>query len=437
MFPESKFPKEMLKIPSFILGGILILTGLISYLVQDPSLSIKLTGPWASDAEFVLSDGTQEVMLDFMPCDDSAGENVWWIVHKLNERHAKEINEKNYARKAGRMEGEMESFWYASSSGETLAGLLQESENYSNAGTENYEPIEWPEIDVEKAKLRFIYNNLGGADGPVTLSSTNWENVLNAPENGESLEFGKSWTAFIPGIIGLLLILLAIAADKAPNAKKHIMHVAVLIALLGFLSIAKMVFGAFAEMSWWRGEPYLIYEASSLKPTSMLLSAGLLLIYVILCVVSFITARKEMAAQAARDAAKKAAVLKKASKRDSIDDEAKPKDGKPPASKESQAGTESKKDTDGKATPSADTKAPAGTPKDSGQPQKAPSSSEPAKPSARPTSHSEEKKEQAPAPSAEKTEPAEKSVEQRKTPTENKEGSDKPASSPEKTPENS
>ena len=101
--------------------------------------------------------------------------------------------------------------------GETR-GLLQESENYSNLKTENYEPIEWLEIDVEKAKLRFIYINLGGAEGPVTLTSTNWENVLNAPENGESLEFGKSWTAFIPGIIGLILILLAIAADKAPNA---------------------------------------------------------------------------------------------------------------------------------------------------------------------------------------------------------------------------
>ena len=318
----------MLKIPSFILGGILILTGLISYIVQDPSLSIKITGPWASDAEFVLSDGDHEVMLDFMPCDDSAGENVWWIVHKLNEGHAKGINENNYARKSGRMQGDPESFWYASSSGATLGGLLQESENYSNAGTDNYEPISWSEIDVEKAKIRFIYNNMGDSVGPVTLTSTNWENVLNAPENGEALEFGKSWTAFIPGIIGLILILLAVAADKAPNAKKHIMHVAVLIALLGFLSIAKMVFGAFAEMSWWRSEPYLIYEASSLKPTSMLLSAGLLLIYVILCVVSFITARKEMAAQAARDAAKKAAVLKKAAKRKPIDDEPKPKDGK-------------------------------------------------------------------------------------------------------------
>lgn len=311
----------MLKVPSFILGGILILTGLVGYLAQDLSLSIKLEGPWASDAEFVLSDGDQDVLLDFMPCDDSAGENVWWIVHKVNEGHAKQINADNYARSSGRMEGEPKSFWYASSTGETLKGMLQESENYSNAGTEKYESIPWAEIGVDKAKIRFIYNNMGGVDGPVTLTSNNWENVIDAPDAGESLEFGKSWTAFIPGIIGLILILLAVAADKAPNAKKHIMHVAVLIALLGFLSIAKMVFGAFAEMSWWRSEPYLIYEASSLKPTTMLLSAGLLLIYVILCVVSFITARKEMAAQAARDAAKKAAVLKKASKRESLDDE--------------------------------------------------------------------------------------------------------------------
>ena len=311
----------MLKVPSFILGGILILTGLVGYLAQDLSLSIKLEGPWASDAEYVLSDGDQDVLLDFMPCDDSAGENVWWIVHKVNEGHAKQINADNYARSSGRMEGEPKSFWYASSTGETLKGMLQESENYSNAGTEKYESIPWAEIGVDKAKIRFIYNNMGGVDGPVTLTSNNWENVIDAPEAGESLEFGKSWTAFIPGIIGLILILLAVAADKAPNAKKHIMHVAVLIALLGFLSIAKMVFGAFAEMSWWRSEPYLIYEASSLKPTTMLLSAGLLLIYVILCVVSFITARKEMAAQAARDAAKKAAVLKKASKRESLDDE--------------------------------------------------------------------------------------------------------------------
>ena len=427
----------MLKIPSFILGGILILTGLISYIVQDPSLSIKLTGPWASDAEFVLSDGNQSVMLDFMPCDDSAGENVWWIVHKLNESHAKDINQKNYARKAGRMEGKEESFWYASSSGDTRRGLLQESENYSNAGTENYEPIDWPKIDVDKAKIRFIYNNMGDSEGPVTLSSNNWENVLNAPENNKSLEFGKSWTAFIPGIIGLILILLAVAADKAPNAKKHIMHVAVLIALLGFLSIAKMVVGAFAEMSWWRSEPYLIYEASSLKPTSMLLSAGLLLIYVVLCVVSFISARKEMAAQAARDNAKKAAVLKKASNRKSIYDEVKPKEGKSSGSKESPIATEAKKDkttpqkdVDTKAASSSETKLSDSSPNESSQSSKASSSAEPAKPSKKPST--EDKKGQSPVSSTEKTEPTKKVAEEPKSPPVKKEDADKPTSSPDK-----
>jgi uncharacterized membrane protein len=361
----------MLKIPSFILGGLLILTGFISFLAQDQSLSIKLTGPWASDAEFVLSDGDQEVMLDFMPCDDSAGENVWWIVHKLNEGHAKDINEDNYARKAGRMEGEPKSFWYASSSGDTLGGLLQESENYSNAGTDNYESIPWSEIDIEESKVRFIYNNVGGSEGPVTLTSNNWENVLNAPEVGEALEFGKSWTAFIPGIIGLILILLAVAADKAPNAKKHIMHVAVLIALLGFLSIAKMVFGAFAEMSWWRNEPYHIYEASSLKPTSMLLSAGLLLIYVILCVVSFITARKEMAEQASRDAAKKAAVLKKAANRKDTPDTKAQSEKK---ATESESKDTIKKDAPEKKDAPTDKKPSEQTEEKSEQPEKAPPS---------------------------------------------------------------
>ena len=423
----------MLKVPSFILGGILILTGLVGYLAQDLSLSIKLEGPWASDAEYVLSDGDQDVLLDFMPCDDSAGENVWWIVHKVNEGHAKQINADNYARSSGRMEGEPKSFWYASSTGETLKGMLQESENYSNAGTEKYESIPWAEIGVDKAKIRFIYNNMGGVDGPVTLTSNNWENVIDAPEAGESLEFGKSWTAFIPGIIGLILILLAVAADKAPNAKKHIMHVAVLIALLGFLSIAKMVFGAFAEMSWWRSEPYLIYEASSLKPTTMLLSAGLLLIYVILCVVSFITARKEMAAHAARDAAKKAAVLKKASKRESLDDESRndskknstAKGSKSEPSKEKDAKKDpacAKKETENKSV-SSDS-----TPKE----EKAADKTETVeKPASTPSKDSKVKKDDAPKassndePSPEKKEADKPSTEDKVEPKRNSDKSDK------------
>ena len=46
-------------------------------------------------------------MLDFMPSDESAGENVWWIVHKLMKAMLS-VNEDNY-RKAGRMEGDLQS----------------------------------------------------------------------------------------------------------------------------------------------------------------------------------------------------------------------------------------------------------------------------------------------------------------------------------------
>ena len=54
----------MLKIPTFILGGLLILTGLAGYLFQDAGLSLKLTGPLADDAEFTLSDGNDSVVVD-------------------------------------------------------------------------------------------------------------------------------------------------------------------------------------------------------------------------------------------------------------------------------------------------------------------------------------------------------------------------------------
>ena len=301
----------MLKIPSFILGGLLVLTGLTGYFAQDPSLSIKLSGPWSSDAEFTLSDGTHSHVMDFIPCN-SAGENVWWIVHKLNDTHAKKASLENYQSAKGSSSKPVQSFWYASASGDTLSGMFQESENYSNAGTDDYESVPWSEIDVEEAKLRLIYNNAASVSGPATLTSTDWTNVINAPAAGESLEFGKSWTALIPSILGLLLIGFAIGADKAPNAKKHVMHTAVLVGLLGFLSVVGKVGSAFSEMGWWRGEPYMIVGASSLKPTTMLLTAGLLLIYLILCIVSFVSARKEMAAQAALEAARKATEEEKA-----------------------------------------------------------------------------------------------------------------------------
>ena len=186
------------------------------------------------------------------------------------------------------------------------------------------------ETDANRSTVRLVYKNFTGNTNPVTLTSTNWTNVESKVElkPGDSLEFYKSWTAFIPGIIGIILIALVQAAEIKPNAKKHIMHVAVLIGLIGFIMLAfRMLPSAMSEMNWLKGETYGIIHASSLKSTVMLASAGLLLVFVILCVVSFITARKEMAAQAKAEAEKKKKVLDKVkSKNEDADTENKKSD---------------------------------------------------------------------------------------------------------------
>ncbi|MFP6886995.1 MAG: hypothetical protein VB997_05510, partial [Opitutales bacterium] len=60
------FP-AMLKIPTFVLGGLLILTGLVGYLFQDPGLSLTITGSLDDNANLKLSDGGRSVPINFQP----------------------------------------------------------------------------------------------------------------------------------------------------------------------------------------------------------------------------------------------------------------------------------------------------------------------------------------------------------------------------------
>ena len=285
----------------------MILTGLAGYLFQDIGLSLKLTGPIADDAEFTLSDGNDSVSVDLgFPSSKSAGEYAFWIVHRLNQNHAKDRSQANYAVDQGSTAYETQSFWHASSKGDTQEALVVHAETGELGNL--------AETDANRSTVRLVYKNFTGNTSPVTLTSTNWTNIESKTElkPGDSLQFSKSWTAFIPGIIGIILIALVQCAEMKPNAKKHIMHVAVLIGLVGFIMLAfRMLPGAISEMNWLKGETYGIIHASSLKATTMLASAGLLLVFVILCVVSFITARKEMAAQAKAEAEKKKKVLNK------------------------------------------------------------------------------------------------------------------------------
>ena len=277
----------------------MILTGVAGYFLQDLGLSINLKGPLAENAKLTLTDGneTHEIDLGY-PSSDAAGEHAYWLIERLNTNHSKNASHMSYAVDQGSDRYKKKSFWYASSTGETLDALLQDAENLQNSNNRNYQstPITWAKVDVNSSKVKFVYKNEAGNSGPVTLEVSNWKNIdIETPPEGNKLEFKRSWTALIPGIIGLVLIGLVLGAEKKPSIRMHVMHVAVLVGLAGFIMVSLKTVGAVSEMNWLKHEPNAIIQTSVLKPACMLTSAGLLLIFVILCIISFIQARKEMA----------------------------------------------------------------------------------------------------------------------------------------------
>ena len=90
-------------------------------------------------------------------------------------------------------------------------------------------------------------------------------------------------TALIPCAFGILFVLFGLLAFKE-KLRKHVMHAAVLIALLAFLGTAR----ALTHL------PEL-FNGTAEKPASIItqsLNAGLSILYIILAVRSFIQARR-------------------------------------------------------------------------------------------------------------------------------------------------
>ena len=90
-------------------------------------------------------------------------------------------------------------------------------------------------------------------------------------------------TALIPCVFGVLFLIFGLLARK-DNLRKHLMHAAVLIALLAFLGTARSL-SHLPEL----------FNGTAEKPASIItqsLNAGLSLLYIILAVRSFIQARR-------------------------------------------------------------------------------------------------------------------------------------------------
>jgi hypothetical protein len=100
-----------------------------------------------------------------------------------------------------------------------------------------------------------------------------------------------SLTAMIPAIPGLILIGLGAASMASPSLNKHLMHAAATVALLGFGGAVPGVIKLFR----WMGGTEPARPAAVVSQTVM---AGLMLVFLVLCIRSFINARRSREAGA-------------------------------------------------------------------------------------------------------------------------------------------
>lgn len=94
------------------------------------------------------------------------------------------------------------------------------------------------------------------------------------------IDGNTSLTALIPAAFGLLLIIFGAIARSRDNLRKHLMHAAVLVGLLGFLIPAWRILSRISDVK------------VSLAIFSQAAMALICLVFVILCVKSFIDARR-------------------------------------------------------------------------------------------------------------------------------------------------
>lgn len=90
----------------------------------------------------------------------------------------------------------------------------------------------------------------------------------------------ESKTALIPAAVGIVLLLLGVFARRSEGMRKHLMHAAVIVALLGFIASAGRLVSKLGELS---------YSASVVSQVSMALVC---LLFVILAIKSFADARR-------------------------------------------------------------------------------------------------------------------------------------------------
>lgn len=150
--------------------------------------------------------------------------------------------------------------------------------------------------------------------GKITLAFAGLLVVLGV---GAYLATGmRSWTALIPAIAGALLGVCGLIAVQSPGARKHAMHAAVVLALLGFLGsvpgavkVVQMAASGQRTMTaderaaaGLKDDQAMLNNGQVIRPVAagvQAAMAALLLPYIVLAVKSFVDARRNRTATGA------------------------------------------------------------------------------------------------------------------------------------------
>ncbi len=112
----------------------------------------------------------------------------------------------------------------------------------------------------------------------VILITIGFVGYINGMTNGNA-----SLTALIPALFGLILAALGAAAQTMEHLRKHLMHAAVTVGLLGFLMTAGRLVMNLSRLT---------LNAATIAQIAMSLVC---LVFVLLCIKSFVDARRNKA----------------------------------------------------------------------------------------------------------------------------------------------
>ena len=242
--------------PTYVIGFLLILTGLIGFFTQTPYLSIYPSGKFEDGLEMTLA-AEDAPTLEF---------DYYSLGSHSDKEQAEALAEEIMLQgNSGEHQG-----WYAVASGDEKSPKLQ------------------------------IFRKDG-----LSLSVNDWSAIKDgsgAQPKG-TMSFGKSPTALIPSLLGLLIIACVIGSQRKENLRKLLMHIAAGIGLLGTIAPGKMAwssYSALAKVKETLGELPLLnpntQPPSPVKFLSQGVTAVLCFFFLILCIQSFVKARKQQAA---------------------------------------------------------------------------------------------------------------------------------------------